>query len=117
MHKSVESKSFCTLVHKLDSGQAAFAASVTQAKRPPVSGEPAGVFLFGEPLVYRVPDDGVGVENSEIPIFQAPVFLFLPLLRGAFRFGGFLALDLQLGGAAFVVGQQVQDARVQVFSA
>lgn len=116
MHKSIESKSFCTLVHKLDSGQAAFTASVTQAKRPPVSGEPAGVFLF-EPLAYRVPDDGVGVENSEIPIFQAPVFLFLPLLRGALRFGGLLALDLQLGGAAFVVGQQVQDARVQVFSA
>lgn len=117
MHKSVESNSICTLVHKLDSGEAAFAASVTQGKRPPVSGEPAGVFLFGEPLVYRVPDDGVGVENSEIPIFQAPVFLFLPLLRGVLRFGGLLALHLQLGGAALVVGQQVEDARVQVFSA
>ena len=69
MHKSVESKSFCTLVHKLDSVQAAFASIVTQAKRPLVSGEPAGVFLFGEILIYRVPDDGVGVENSEIPNF------------------------------------------------
>ena len=67
--KGYSPHTFCTPVHKLDSGQAAFAASVTQTKRPPVSGEPAGVFLVGELLVYRVPDDGVGVENSEIPNF------------------------------------------------
>ena len=74
--KGYSPHTFCTPVHKLDSGQAAFAASVTQTKRPPVSGEPAGVFLFGELLVYRVPDDGVGVENSEIPNF-------LPLIKKA----------------------------------